>query len=503
MKEAILTLDSGTTVTKAAAFTIEGELIATASTDNTALRRVGDFVEQDLLDTSDSAFFVLAEVVRRIEGRKPGVLVITGQGDGVWPVDCDGEPLGKALTWLDARSASLLADLRRAGIDEAVREMTLSIPTTASASVQLLWMAKNDPERFARIHYALRCKEWLFYRLTGQVLTEPAAVMPTWGNWRRQEVGNEVFQIMGLSSARALLPEIVPLQQSARPLSAEAARALNLSGGLQVMMGPSDTQATAIGLGLGIQPDLSRASVIGTSAIHVRHLTSLDEVRPEPLGGMLTPFVEAGQYFRSSPSLNGSSVLAHLRSFTQIPEVVSFKPSGLVFHPFIEPAGERSPITDQNAQAAIFGLTPGTHPAEIASAAMESLCFLAKASHRLLGLGSGFIGLGGGLSNNSDFTSLFATIVSRPVARLPSLNPGLTGLGMLGARQITGRRLSDLATTWLPAELAIVQPRTGPVADYLGQKERIFFDLIDKVSPSWDALSEIAASARSAVHHSD
>ncbi|RDW12529.1 FGGY family carbohydrate kinase, partial [Paracoccus thiocyanatus] len=181
MTGALLCLDSGTTSVKAAAFDGHGRLLAGAERANGALYRDGLRVEQDMDLTRAEALAVLRDCVAQLPGDVAG-LIVTGQGDGLWPVDGTGQPVGRALTWLDGRARGLAANMAPAL--DAVQAATGSRPTAASASLQLLWLQQNDPARHARIAHALRLKEWLFLSLTGRALAEPTALLPVWGDWR-------------------------------------------------------------------------------------------------------------------------------------------------------------------------------------------------------------------------------------------------------------------------------------------------------------------------------
>jgi sugar (pentulose or hexulose) kinase len=97
MAPILLCLDSGTTAVKAAAFDRDGRLVALAQRPNSALRRHGERVEQDMEASRDDALAVLADCVSRAEGKAEG-LIVTGQGDGLWPLDAGLRPVGRAMT---------------------------------------------------------------------------------------------------------------------------------------------------------------------------------------------------------------------------------------------------------------------------------------------------------------------------------------------------------------------------------------------------------------------
>lgn len=495
MTDAILCLDSGTTAVKAAIFTPEGRLVAMEEAPNDALRRAGPAVEQDMDATLAGAFDILATIAGQLGRLVPRVLVVTGQGDGTWPVDAAGRPVDHALTWLDSRPNALVPELDQDGSLGRLRTLTLTRPTAASQPLQLAWLARRRPERFRRIARSLRCKEWLVHGLTGIFMSEPSAVMPNWGDWRQQVVSPEVGAVLGLPGLEALLPPVRSFADCHAPLSPLAAERTGLPAGLTVLLGPGDSQAAAIGLGVGVLPGLDRISLFGTSAIHMRHLRDLADVYPEPPGAILLPFAEPGEFLRSLPGLNGSTILSHLNDLMRFPGTSEFRPTGLVLHPFLEAAGERAPVTDPAAAGALFGLAMATGAGDVASAGFEALAFVARMSHDMMGGGDGAVALSGGLSGDDGFARLYATVLQRPVVRTRTAHSGLVGVGLLGARHIGGGRLADHAASWFAEGREEVRPEGGPLATYLDRKYRLFRDLLERVSPLWPELAAVGAMA--------
>uniref|UniRef100_UPI00260184E3 FGGY family carbohydrate kinase n=1 Tax=uncultured Paracoccus sp. TaxID=189685 RepID=UPI00260184E3 len=430
MHPVLVCLDSGTTAVKAAAFDENGRMIASAERANGALRREGLRVEQDMEVSRGEAFAVLRACTEQINNPVSGC-VITGQGDGLWPVDGQGQPVGRAITWLDARSARLAAELDPEL--DVIQAATGSRPTAAAQSLQLLWMQQNDPARFGAIAHALRLKEWLFLSLTGRVMAEPSAVLPVWGSWRKGEATPLVQEALGLRRGIELLPELTPIESCRANLSPSAAAVTGFPAGVPVLLGTGDVQATLIGLGLGSRSGVTRASIFGTSAIHACLATSPDEMRETPSGAMVQRFALDDRYLCFHPSFNGATVLQHLhQQFAAIPRCTEPHYSALVLHPFFEPGGERAPWTDLHARGAVLGLTAAAHPREIAWAAREALAFVARKSHEMMDASSGTLALGGGLAADKHFARFLATTLRTQVERSPSAHAGLRGLAALG-----------------------------------------------------------------------
>lgn len=493
----ILCLDSGTTAVKAAAFDRDGRTLAVAEAPNSALRRDGLRVEQDMGQSREDAFAVLRACLAQAEAAAAGPvegLVVTGQGDGLWPIDASGEPAGRALTWLDGRARGLAGGLDPQVL-AAVEAETGARPTAASQTLQLLWLRQNEPDRAARIARVLRLKEWLFLTLTGQVMGEPSAALPVWGDWRTGEVTPGPAELLGLAGATALLPEFRAMGEARAGLSPAAAAALGLSAGVPVLLGPGDVQATLIGLGLG--SNVARASIFGTSAIHAGLLLDPLRLGDKAPGAMIQRFALGG-LICFHPSFNGASLFGHVAGLLGVPERVGICPSGVILHPFFEPGGERAPYTSPHASGAILGLTAATTPEAIAWAAREGLAFVAARAHAMLGADGGPLALGGGLAGDADFARFLATVTGRTVERRTGGTAGLRGLGALGARFLLGAGGDDIAARWLAPPDDRVAP-DGQLRPYAEQKYAVFTRLVDLVAPVWPAIAALADAARLAA----
>ncbi len=507
MTGAVYCLDSGTTSVKAACFTSDGRLLALAEVVNGALRRNGIRVEQDMPATQEEAFGVLRRCVDQSRGMRASAIIVTGQGDGLWPVDRTGAPCGQAITWLDGRTRDLVTEYGDSGALQKAAAILMTQPTTASQPVHLAWLARHEPDRLARVAHALRCKEWLFYGLTGYLLSEPSGAMPSWGDARRQVVSPDIQRLLGLPRGLELLPEILPVRDTVRALTEMAAARTGLPAGLPVMLGPSDVQATAIGLGVGMQDGPRRASVFGTSAIHMRLLARPEGPLPGPPGAILQPFVEPGLYLHVHPSFNGTAAFACSERLLGAGGPARPAYSGLILHPFFESGGERAPITNAHACASLFGMTATTTASEIAWAAREALAFVARMSHEAMGsaehaeVNDDAVALGGGLAADTGFAHLIATVLGRVIQRSANPHAGLVGLGLVAISVLSGSRLSEQTAAWQAMPVESIAPEQGPIAAYAGRKYTLFQALLNAVMPSWRGIAELAAEAQGTSAH--
>jgi len=101
-------VDVGTTVTKAVAFGEAGRQLAETSRPTRLVRPGPGRFEHDTDEIVASANEVVAELAADV-GTEPGVLAITAQGDGLWLLDSDGNPVRPAISWPGISGTSAFA----------------------------------------------------------------------------------------------------------------------------------------------------------------------------------------------------------------------------------------------------------------------------------------------------------------------------------------------------------------------------------------------------------
>jgi len=122
----LIGLDAGTSVIKAVAFEAGGRQIAAASRPNSYTTLPDGGVEQDMHRTWRDVVAVLQDLLAgtpNLAGRT-AALAVTGQGDGCWLIDADGEPVHDGWIWLDARAATTARALDAAEGAETIYRTT-------------------------------------------------------------------------------------------------------------------------------------------------------------------------------------------------------------------------------------------------------------------------------------------------------------------------------------------------------------------------------------------
>ena len=172
-QDLLVAIDQGTTSTRAIAFDRSLRPVASCSIRLETANPAPGWVEQDPEAIVDSVVASVASILEEIGG--PGRVIAAGlanQGETVvaWDAE-DGRALAPAIGWQCRRSLPIVERLRRAGLEDAIRERSgLPLDPYYSAG-KLAWLLEHNEEvRSASAQGRLRfgtVDAWLTARLDG------------------------------------------------------------------------------------------------------------------------------------------------------------------------------------------------------------------------------------------------------------------------------------------------------------------------------------------------
>ncbi|MDX6744205.1 FGGY-family carbohydrate kinase [Actinocorallia sp. A-T 12471] len=454
-------VDVGTSVIKAVGYDRHGAEAAVARSQAAVRRPAPDRAEQDMAEVWDAVARTVREA-REALGEPVDFLAVTAQGDGAWLVDAHGDPVGPAALWNDGRAASVVDGWAADGLP-ARAFRTGGNPTFPGLSHALLtWLKANEPERIDKAAACLTCGGWIFSRLTGQLAVDVSDASAPFLDLRTRRYSPELLALFGMEWAARLLPE--PREGAGRvaALTAEAASLLGLPAGTPVVLAPYDIAATAHGVG-AIEPGTA-CGILGTT------LCTETPVAEPPLDGDpvgVTLALDDG-YLRAFPTLAGVDVLHWAcralgapgpDALAELASRAEPGADGLVFLPYLSPAGERVPFTDPSARGTLVGLTLHHGPEHLARAVFEGLSLVVRDCLAAIGSPVADLRVCGGGAANAFWTGLIADVTGLPVHRSADREVGargahLTGLVATGAHRDladAARGLVRLRDTFEPA----------------------------------------------------
>jgi xylulokinase len=442
---AFLGLDVGTSGVKAILVTGAGEVVASATTPLAMTAPQPGWAEQDPETWwSASAAAVREALARRPEARVAAV-GLSGQMHSSVFLDRQGEVIRPALLWCDGRTTAECAEItRRAGGEAGLRELVRNPALEGFTLPKVLWLRSHEPAAYARLATVLLSKDFVRYRLTGELATEPSDASgtlmfdPARGRW-----SDELLAAVGLPLA--LLPAVGASAAVLGRVTAAAAAATGLPAGTPVVGGGADNACGAAGVGV-VAPGEAVASW-GTSGTVLAPTA-------EPL---VDPGLRAHTFCHVAPQLwyvmgvvlSAGGAFAWYREqlareLAGAPDVdarldaeaASAPPGagGVTVLPYLQ--GERTPHRDASLRGAVFGLSLAHTRAHLTRAVLEGVAFAMRDSVAILGelgLSPGELLLTGGGARSAFVRRLQADVYGLPVSTVDREEGPAYGAALLAA----------------------------------------------------------------------
>lgn len=303
---------------------------------------------------------------------------LSGQMHSLVVLNEAGEVLRPSIIWADQRSTEEVKEYyERIGMD-MMAAITANPVATGFFGPSLLWLKKNEPEVYKQIRWALLPKDYIRYRLTGQIGTEATDASSTLlFHTHKRQWSEELCKKIGLDFF--YLPPCSEPWNVAGELTKEAAEVLGLVQGIPVSFGGSDQPMQAIGNGICSQGTVS--VTIGTGG---QVFTPANKAVYDPMlkthtfcNALPDSWYVMGGTLSAGLSLKWFSNLfygnADYSNIDQAAANVTAGSEGLLFLPYL--IGERTPHLDPFAKGAFIGLSLRHTQAHLARAVLEGVVF--------------------------------------------------------------------------------------------------------------------------------
>ncbi|MGJ5818942.1 FGGY family carbohydrate kinase [Paludibaculum fermentans] len=434
----ILSIDQGTTNTKALLLDGQGTVLARAARPMTVHCPRPGWIEQDARAIWQAVLEVMDECLEAAGGAPPAALAVSNQRESVivWNRKT-GEPCGPCVIWQCRRTAPFCADLRQRGLETAIRQKTgLGIDPLFSAS-KAAWLIEQLPDGRARAEAGELCMgtvdSWLLWNLTqgaAHACDTTNASRTQLMNLSRLAWDDELLAWYGIP--RAVLPKIQPSSH----LFGGTAGAGRCGDGVPIcgMIGDSHAalfahaafrpRATKATYGTG--SSLMRATDAPVASRHGLSATvawSADGLTQYGIEGNITLSGGTMQWAGELLGLHDPAAdLAGMAAARNDNDGVYLVPAM---------AGLGAPYWRDDARGLITGLTRGTTAGHLARAALESIAYQVRDVFDAMALDTGeqpeMLLADGGASRNDQLMQFQADILGRPVVR--NLSPDLSAMG--------------------------------------------------------------------------
>ena len=456
MRSAILSIDQGTSNTKALLVASDGSVLFSAARAMKIAYPQPGWVEQSATDIWCTVAALIAEVAEAKMVATVAALTISNQRETVVVWDAaSGEPIGPAIVWQCGRSADRCAALRNAGhADEIVARSGLAVDPMFGAG-KIAWLLDSVPHARDRAKRGeLRCgtiDSWLVWKLTG------GAVHATdHSNASRTQLLNLDTLDWDAELARlfdvplSILPGI---RASDAGFGSLAAGATALPAGLPIQAVLGDSHAALYehaAAGAAVKATIGTgSSLMATTPARVHSAHGLSSTIAWSRGDRVQHAIEGNISVSGHAAAFAAELLglADGDALTRLAAGVEDS-AGVVFVPAL--AGLGAPHWASDARGSISGLTLASRPAHVARAALEAIALqigdVFDAIEADLGTHFTDVSVDGGAARNDVLVQLIADLLDRTVLRPHIAEASALGAARLAADAL-GLRSSGIPTS--------------------------------------------------------
>ncbi|HEX9695911.1 MAG TPA: FGGY-family carbohydrate kinase [Actinomycetota bacterium] len=381
------------------------------------------------------------EAVRSSLARPEAIAVIgiTSQRNGVALLDSKGQIL-YAGPDSDGRAANEGIALEREHGD-LIYETTGRLPAFKYLPARLAWFRGNKPDIANRTAHALSFGDWIAFRLTGEIATDPTQAAETMCFDVRRDMWSQTL-CDALDVPSRFLPRVMtePLGR----LPEDVAREFGLHPGTPVVRAGADTQCAALAMGAREPGDVAINAGTMMPVSQVQAEAIIDEQRrlvtsPHVVPGRSILEVNCGEagalvdWLLALIGEGGNHLWLEQSAGDADPgsrgvAVVDPGPINVGDYPVMRSGGLAFPIP-------VSALNPGRE--EIARAVLEGVAYAARAGIEWLqdasGRDPGLVTVCGGLSRSPTFVRILAGVMGREVRRAREPHASALGAAIVAA----------------------------------------------------------------------
>ncbi|GAB3649388.1 glycerol kinase GlpK [Echinicola sediminis] len=452
LKKYILSIDQGTSGTKALVFDGMGQQIVKSSVPLKTDYLKGGWVEQDPEAIYQNVLEAVRSCIKDFTTRGFSVgdiqaCGISNQRETFLLWDEQGNPLYNAVVWQCKRSIGVCERLKEEGLEPAIRDKTGLIIDPYFSGTKLIWLYENDAKIKAAIDageaYFGTVDTWLLYRLTGgkAYMTDYTNASRTlFFNLHSLDWDHELLGRFGLEKLH--LPEVK--SSSAHFGETDFEGIVSSAVSVTAMIG--DSHAAAFGEEC-FSPGTAKAT-LGTGC---SVLMNIGEKLKTSGHGMVSTICWSTEG-QVSYALEGVIVtcgatiewlkneLGLIRDSRETEAIANALPSNQGVYLVPAFSGLGAPHWDMKRKASLVGMTFDCKKDHIVRAALESIPYQIKdviaAMEEDAGLKLDTLNVDGGISANGFVMQFLADLLEKPV-----VNVGIADVSALGAAYLAGLKV--------------------------------------------------------------
>lgn len=440
----LLGLDNGGTKTKCAVYDIEGNELSVASQNLPLDTPHVGWTERD----PGKVWQANCEVIRQAvadAGIDPADIIglgLTGYGNGACFVDEEGVPVYPCIVSTDSRANGYLDQWEKDGTMQKVYELTYQKIWDAQPAALIPWFRDNRPDVLEKTRYTLDMKDYIRFRLTGELVSEiTAASSGCLMNIKTLEFDKEIFKLLDIEKYFGINPPYVGSTDISGRITKEASISTGIPEGVPVSGGYFDIDAGA--LASGVLDEQTLCCIAGTWSINEYISSDLEsnygkfsntvgylpgwytiEDSSPTSASNLEWFLDRF-YGREKEELGG----ALFKQCDEAVDAIAPEESDIIFVPYLYASA-----THPKAKSLFFGVS-GYHKKEhLLRAVYEGVAFSTAFHVERLTKGKDvdyrLVRFSGGAANARVWTQMFCDVLNMPIETLKSGELSAMGAAM-------------------------------------------------------------------------
>ena len=458
----ILSIDQGTTSSRALIFADNGQILSQKNYEFTQFYPKNGWVEHDPIEIFDTTVKAIKFVITdsNIDPKDISVAGITNQRETVVVWDkISGKPIHNAIVWQDRRTEEICEKLRKDGFSESITKKTGLILDPYFSGTKIKWILENVPEAKNKLDSGNliigTIDTWLIWNLSKG--TSHSTDVTNASRTMLYNIEEDVWDsdlIKKLNIDSSLLPNVKNSCDDFGMIDKSFFGSTILIGGVA-----GDQQSASIGQ-LCFKEGMIK-STYGTGCFVLMNtgLKKMDS-KTNLLATTAYKFNMNKSFALEGSIFNAGTVVQWMRdelnfisSASEIESLSSKSKNQIYFVPAFTGLG--APYWNSDVRGQISGITRDTNKADIALAALKSICFQTRDLFECFKIDTGRpiasfeVRVDGGMSKNNLMMQFLADILGTKVERPINQESTASGAAYL-AGMYSGlyKGIADLEELW-------------------------------------------------------
>ncbi|WP_057914615.1 xylulokinase [Peribacillus muralis] len=437
----VIGIDLGTSAVKVLLVNQYGRVCGEALQAYPLIHEKSGYSEQQPEEWIKKTTLALKELVAGFEGNINDIegISFSGQMHGLVLLNEKREILRNAILWNDIRTTAQCERIYNVLGKEQLLQITKNPALEGFTLPKLLWVQENELDIFNNTHVFLLPKDYLRYRMTGQIHTEYSDAAGTLLLDVKEKLWSvEICNLFNINPR--ICPPLIESHDFIGTITSQFADETGLSKSTKVFAGGADNACGAIGAGILFEG--KTLCSIGTSGV----ILSYEQCTDHELGdevhcfnhGKENAFYTMGVTLSAGHSLSWfKETFAKGENFETLLHELESIPSGshgLLYTPYL--FGERTPYADADIRGSFIGIDASHKRIDFVRAVIEGVTFSLCETINIFRDGGkkidSIISIGGGAKNDT-WLQIQADIFNAVIMKLENEQGPSIGAAMLAA----------------------------------------------------------------------